>query len=81
MIVTWENLNFANNGIQYAGEYILGHNDEQSKNNLHPRAPYCIYFRPFYTLNFKHELYHIQIQRIITRRDCTSVNIPNSLVQ
>ena len=74
-IITKKALNYFTHGIHYTGEFVMAHNDENIKNNLNPRALECIYLRSSDTVYSKHELFHIQTERIITRRTCTSAKI------
>ena len=72
MIIHKRNIDYVTHGLHYTGKYILGHQDVTIKNNLQPRALDCIYLRPSAIIHDKHELYHIETRKIITRRHCTS---------
>ena len=72
MIIHRRNIDYVTHGLYHTGDYILGHQDVTVKNNLQPRALDCIYLQPSAIIHGKHELYHIETRKIITRKHCTS---------
>ena len=63
------------------GEYVFAHDDQQNKNNKNARAIDCIYLRPSIQSKNVHEFYNINTKQIITRRHCTSVPIPDTIIK
>lgn len=75
MILHQENLDY-NKHCQFTfGEYVQAHNEPEPSNTNAPRSLDCLYLRSLANQQGGHELFHLQTNRVINRRDCTSVKL------
>jgi hypothetical protein len=81
MILHRENLDFHQHCQYTFGEYVQAHDEPTPSNTNATRSLDCIYLRAVANRQGGHELLHLQTNRVITRRKCTTIPVTPSVIQ
>eukprot|EP00957_Ditylum_brightwellii_P040857 3092356-Ditylum_brightwellii.AAC.1 len=81
MILHQENLDYTKHGVYTFGEYVLGHDEPAPSNTQEARALDCIYLSPTSNMQGGRELFHLQMNSIVTRQKCTPMPLTPSIIK
>jgi hypothetical protein len=81
MILHQRNIDYDKHCLYSFGTYVQAHDEPDKSNTTAPRTLDCIYLRYNDNEQGGHDLFHLQTNRLITRRQVTPVPITSSIIQ